>query len=65
MPQGKPAGVRCAHLTGDSRCRLWGSPDRPAVCNRLRPESLMCGGSREHALRWIARLERATTVGRG
>jgi len=60
MPRGKPAGVRCVQLTEENLCRLWGSPDRPSVCNRLRPESQMCGDSREHALRWLAWLERAT-----
>jgi Fe-S-cluster containining protein len=64
MPQGKPAGVRCVQLTDDYLCRLWGAPDRPSVCNRLRPEPQMCGESREHALRWLGWLERATASGR-
>lgn len=65
MPHGKPAGLRCVQLTDDNLCRLWGSPDRPAVCKRLRPEPLMCGDSREHALHWIAWLERTTAVAGG
>jgi len=62
MPRGKPAGVRCVQLTDGNLCRLWGSAERPSVCSRLRPEPQMCGDSREHALRWLAWLERATAV---
>jgi hypothetical protein len=50
MPLGKPAGVPCVQLDADLRCRLFGRPERPAVCVRLRPEPSMCGGSREAAL---------------
>nr|WP_305119198.1 YkgJ family cysteine cluster protein [Tahibacter harae] len=60
MPGGKPAGVRCVQLDDDYRCRIFGSPERPEVCGRLRPEPAMCGDGREHALRWIAELETAT-----
>jgi len=60
MPQGKPAGVRCVQLTPDNRCRLYGRPERPAICVRLRPSEEMCGHSAEEALAWLAQLERAT-----
>lgn len=60
MPHGKPAGVRCAQLTGDLRCALFGRPERPAVCAALGPEPAMCGASREQALAWLAALEAAT-----
>lgn len=60
MPHGKPAGVRCVQLTADNRCAIFGQPDRPAVCVRLRPETLMCGADREHALRWLTHLEQVT-----
>ncbi|MFL6263308.1 MAG: YkgJ family cysteine cluster protein [Thermoanaerobaculia bacterium] len=60
MPGGKPAGVRCAQLTRDNLCRIFGSPDRPEVCNRLRPSQEMCGETTEHALAYLAALERAT-----
>jgi hypothetical protein len=60
MPNGKPAGVRCVHLTHDNRCDLFGKPERPAVCARLRPTEEMCGHSRANALDYLARLERAT-----
>jgi uncharacterized protein len=60
MPDGKPAGVRCAQLDAAARCQLFGRPERPAVCLSLEPNATMCGESREHALRWLAELEVAT-----
>lgn len=60
MPQGKPAGVRCAQLTVDNRCAIFGQPGRPAVCSSLRPDAAMCGTDRTHALTWLAQLEAAT-----
>jgi uncharacterized protein len=60
MPHGKPAGMPCVQLTDDMRCAIFGRLDRPAVCAALRPEPEMCGADREHALGWIAALERAT-----
>jgi hypothetical protein len=60
MPEGKPAGVRCVQLTADNRCRLFGQPERPAVCIRLRPTEEMCGQNAEEALIYLAELERAT-----
>jgi uncharacterized protein len=60
MPDGKSARVRCIQLTGDNRCAIFGDPRRPPVCTRLQPEPAMCGGDREHALRWLSALEKAT-----
>ena len=63
MPQGKPAGVRCVQLGDDERCRIFGHPDRPAVCAQLRPSAEMCGASRDHALHYLDQLERLTRPG--
>ena len=60
MPQGKPAGVRCAQLTEDNACAVFGKPERPAFCGGLQPAPEMCGGSREEALTILSRLEQAT-----
>ena len=60
MPQGKPAGVRCVQLDAGNRCRIFGGPERPAVCGGLQPSAEMCGDSSEHAIRWLAQLEAAT-----
>ncbi len=60
MPQGKPAGVPCVQLDEDFGCKVFGQPQRPAFCGGLQPSPEMCGDSREHALAWLTRLERAT-----
>ncbi len=60
MPEGKPAGVRCARLTPDNRCELFGLPERPAVCVRLRPSAEMCRQTDAEAYAWLTYLERAT-----
>ena len=61
MPQGKPAGVRCVQLDETNRCRLFGRPERPAVCSGLQPSAEMCGTSDEHAMLYLGRLERLTS----
>ncbi|PLZ01233.1 zinc/iron-chelating domain-containing protein [Burkholderia sp. WAC0059] len=63
MPNGKPAGERCVQLDGQMRCRIFGSPSRPACCSGLQPERDMCGDSRDDALAWLTRLEAATRPG--
>ena len=63
MPAGKAAGVRCVQLDETERCRLFGRPDRPAVCVSLQASSDMCGTGRAHAMRWIGRLEQHTQPG--
>jgi hypothetical protein len=60
LPSGKPAGVRCPHLDETLRCRLFGLPERPAVCGSLSPSQEMCGATREHAMHFLERLEQAT-----
>ena len=60
MPQGKPAGVRCVQLTAEDACRLFGRPERPAVCAQLRPTVEMCRGSAAEALAYLTALEDAT-----
>jgi uncharacterized protein len=60
MPQGKPAGVACVQLDEDLRCRLFGLPQRPQVCVRLRPEPDMCGASRQAAMATLTGWETLT-----
>ena len=57
MPNGKPAGVQCIHLLEDFRCGIYDSPDRPKVCDGFKAEELVCGNSREEALRILGELE--------
>jgi Fe-S-cluster containining protein len=60
MPDGKPAGVRCVQLDERNACRIFGQPERPAVCVSLRPAASMCGSSRDEAMRILAAMEVAT-----
>jgi uncharacterized protein len=60
MPNGKPAGVRCAQLTDDNHCKLFGHPERPQVCISLRPTAEMCGRTSQEALIYLVRLEEIT-----
>lgn len=63
MPEGKPAGVRCPQLTPDNRCRIFGRPERPAVCGSLRPNLEMCGTNDDEALNNLIEWERMTRPG--
>lgn len=60
MPDGKPAGVRCAQLDADGRCLLFGRRERPAFCASLKPRPSMCGSSAMDAMRILSDLEEAT-----
>ena len=60
MPEGKPAGVRCIQLTSDNRCSLFGKPERPKVCENLRPSHKMCGSEDEYAYAFLEKLEVST-----
>lgn len=60
MPDGKPAGVRCVHLTEAQRCAIFGSPSRPSVCSQFAPDPQVCGGSAQQALQILTWWEGAT-----
>lgn len=60
MPDGKPAGVRCIQLDDDLQCKIFGRPERPAVCGSLPPSEDMCGDSRAEAMRWLGWMEEQT-----
>ncbi|MGE8499617.1 MAG: YkgJ family cysteine cluster protein [Pseudomonas sp.] len=60
MPGGKPAGVRCIHLSIANLCGLFGQPERPAVCTAFTADPDLCGTSREQAIRIIDWLEQTT-----
>jgi len=57
MPDGKPSGVQCIHLSPDYKCEIFTSHDRPAVCDAFKAEKLVCGENREDALRILTNLE--------
>lgn len=62
MPLGKPAGVPCVQLDEQRRCRIFGSPERPAVCASLRPHESMCGTGRDAAMAYLTKLEQDTRM---
>lgn len=61
LPEGKPAGMRCPHLTEGNLCALFGEPTRPDVCLRFRPAPDVCGQSNGKALWILTRLEQLTS----
>ena len=62
MLNGKLAGERCVQLSEDNGCRLFGRPERPAVCGSLRPSLEMCGQSATAAMEYLTQLECATRI---
>ncbi|WP_101757631.1 YkgJ family cysteine cluster protein [Oceanicoccus sp. KOV_DT_Chl] len=60
MPEGKPAGVVCINLDDDYRCQLFGTEERPALCEQFKAAPDVCGNDRTHALQLISALELAT-----
>ena len=57
MPEGKPAGVRCAHLQDDNLCELFGNKERPALCGDFKAGIDVCGQNRLDAFALITDLE--------
>lgn len=60
MPEGKPAGVPCVQLTADRRCKLFGRPERPAVCVAFVAAEDICGSTDAEAFERLTLLERST-----
>lgn len=57
MPDGKPAGVPCIHLSEDYSCLIFKHADRPVVCDQFKAEPGICGTSREEAMILLGKLE--------
>ncbi|MGN8249901.1 YkgJ family cysteine cluster protein [Pseudomonas sp. SMV7] len=62
MPNGKPAGERCLHLTADNLCDLFGKPERPAVCGGFQADVEVCGSDRDEAIRMLGWWEQMTAA---
>ncbi|WP_308419203.1 YkgJ family cysteine cluster protein [Andreprevotia sp. IGB-42] len=60
MEGGKPAGVPCIQLDENLQCKIFGHPDRPAVCAGLQPSFEMCGENKGQAMFYLTQLEIAT-----
>lgn len=57
MPNGKPAGVKCIHLSEKYQCKIFDSPLRPKVCDGFKADTLTCGSNRTEAIRNLAWME--------
>lgn len=57
MPNGKPAGVPCIHLSPERHCELFGKPERPAVCIAFKADPEVCGSTHEEAFALLYKLE--------
>ena len=55
LPDGKPAGMRCIHLSNDLKCLIY--EQRPKVCQNFKAELDFCGTTREEALDVFYKLE--------
>jgi Fe-S-cluster containining protein len=62
MPNGKLAGERCVQLSLDNRCRIFGLPERPAVCSAFSADLQVCGDTDEQALQRLEWLEQETAT---
>jgi hypothetical protein len=62
MPNGKPAGERCLHLSAANLCELFGRPERPAVCSAFEADVEVCGNDTDEAIRIIGWWEQMTAV---
>jgi len=60
MLTGKPASVRCAHLTSDNLCLLFGNESRPDVCADFSASLDVCGNSFAEAMKNLKWLEEKT-----
>lgn len=61
MPAGKPAGIRCIHLTENNLCGIFDHPDRPQVCRDFDADRAVCGDTRDEALILLTQLEHETS----
>ncbi|MEN8229729.1 MAG: YkgJ family cysteine cluster protein [Bacteroidota bacterium] len=57
MPDGKPAGKACIHLSEAYQCKIYDHPLRPDVCNNFKADPEVCGTSREEAMLLLGALE--------
>ncbi|MBE6341367.1 MAG: YkgJ family cysteine cluster protein [Marinilabiliaceae bacterium] len=57
LGRGKRGGERCPHLDENNLCKIFGKPERPAVCSGFQAEELFCGTCREEAMKILSELE--------
>lgn len=57
LPDGKPAGIACIHLSEDYSCKIYDQPDKPAVCSKFKADPDVCGTNQEEAMILLSALE--------
>ena len=60
MPNGKPAGMSCVQLDEHNMCKIFGQPERPAVCSDFKADQHVCGTSNKQAMDNLIELESLT-----
>ncbi len=60
MPNGKLAGERCIQLDDQNHCKIFGLPERPAVCLAFQATVDVCGESDAQAYELLLWLEQDT-----
>ncbi|GAL07473.1 proteinase inhibitor putative [Photobacterium aphoticum] len=58
--KGEAAGVRCVQLNEQNLCKIFGKPERPAVCSQFKACPSLCGQTSQQALDNITELESMT-----
>jgi len=58
MDGGKPAGIRCIHLTSEKKCGIYNI--RPDVCRNFTPTRELCGNNFTEAYNNLSKLEEMT-----
>ena len=61
MPKGKKAGERCIQLDDDNLCKIFGKPERPALCALFKPGFETCGDTNQYAMDYLIKLEQLTS----
>ena len=62
MPDGKPPGVRCIHLSDNYRCMIYDHPGRPRVCSDFKADPEVCGTNRREAMILLEDLEKGGSL---
>ena len=56
MAGGKPAGVKCIHLSDNYECGIYQTDSKPKVCTDFTAEEEFCGSTREEAMKILGSL---------
>jgi uncharacterized protein len=57
-----PGMPRCAQLSVDNLCGIFGKPERPAVCSAFEADIEVCGSSSDEAIKLLGWWEQMTAA---